>query len=152
MHLSYKHGKDVERLWNYAKDNNLIGLDPLIELLGEWNEVKETVKDRMSRIWINQMEMFVNEMKLNDIVVILEGWHSLLGVVEELKECEYRRELSSRRGVFFDHVRPVAKWRRKYDYGEHPELPERVKGFNNTLSKVEHGSKRWSILTDMEIS
>ena len=44
MHLSYRHGKDVKRLWNYAKDNNLIGLDPLIELSGEWNEVKKVYK------------------------------------------------------------------------------------------------------------
>ena len=71
--------------------------------------------------------------------------------MEELKDCRYCSVLTSREGIFFDHVRRVVKWRKKYDYDERLEIPGRVKGFDNTLSKVEYGSKRWSILSGIDI-
>jgi len=149
MHLSYD-GEDKEPLWNYAKENNVIGLDYPSEVNDDWNHVSESVKERVPRIWVKQFEMFCNQMREGDIVIILEGWHSILGIAE-VEDRKYRYEQGlSENGVFFDHIRRV-KWIKKHDYGKHPKLPRPVRGFRNTLYRVERNTGRWSILSNTDV-
>lgn len=147
MHLSYD-GQNRESLWNYAKENNVIGLDYPDVVREEWNRVRQSVKDRLPRIWVKQFDMFCHEIRSGDIVVILEGWHSLLGIAEVLRGYRYRRGLSEDE-TFFDHVRQV-RWLKKYDYGQHPRLPYPINGFRNTLYKVNSGTRRWLNLSTIE--
>jgi len=150
MHLSYGEGsiENRKRLWNYAKENNVIGLDYPGVVTDDWSRTPEEMRRLLPPIWRKQFDMFCNEMEIGDIVVILEGWLSLLGIAEVLKRHEYRRELSETR-KFFDHVREV-RWLKKYDFGEHPRLPNPVKGFLNTIHRVEHGTNRWRILSTID--
>jgi hypothetical protein len=88
-------------------------------------------------------------MKKGDVVVILEGWHSLLGIARVDDDShQYDKGLSKKENLnrFFDHVRQV-KWEVKYEYGRHPKLPVLIRGFNNALSRVEKGTKWWLMLT-----
>lgn len=146
MHLSY-NGRKRKELWNYAKEKNLIGLDYPSVVYDDWNKVRNIVKERLPKIWVKQFDMFCNEMKIDDIVVVFEGWHSILGIAKVSEsDYQYETELSEEKGGdFFDHVRPV-QWIKKYKYGKHPKTPSLIKGFNNTLYKVVPGTKRWSAL------
>lgn len=148
MHLSYGEGIHRERLWNYAKNNNVIGLDYPRVVTDNWIRTPEEVRDLLPPIWRKQFNMFCYEMVIGDIVVILEGWLSLLGIAEVLTTHRYRRELSETE-MFFDHVRDV-RWLKKYDFGEHPRLIHPLKGFLNTLHRVERGTKRWRILSTID--
>jgi hypothetical protein len=157
MHLAYGAGreKERERLWNYAKQNELIGLDLTNDVRNDWNEVSDSVKRSLrSRrpVWVEQFDTFCNEMKIYDLVMILNGWDSLLGIAEISEPCHrYNRSLSEvSGGPFFDHVRRV-KWTRAWDYYRRLILPEPVKGFNNTLFKVKTHTRFWSILTNIDV-
>lgn len=157
MHLAYGAGreKERERLWNYAKQNRIIGLDLVDFVRNDWNDVSDSVKQllRSQRpIWFKQFDRFCNEMTVDDLVMVLNGWDSLLGVAE-ISEPRYRyvKSLSEASGgPFFDHVRSV-KWRRACDYDRRLVLPEPIRGFNNTLLKVKTGTKFWSILANVDI-
>jgi len=96
--------------------------------------------------------MFCNEMKKGDIVLILSGWDSLLGVAEIIESrYQYDRNLSERIvEPFFDHVRQV-RWDRKYEYASRLTIPQPIRGFNNTLYRVEPPTRRWLILENLEI-
>jgi len=145
MHLSYD-GNDRKRLWEYAKENDIIGLDYPAVVDNNWNRIEQSVKNSLPRIWVGQFDAFCNEIRAGDIVVILEGWHSLLGIAEILGDYRYERGLSEA-GPFFDHIRPV-RWIKKYDYGQHPRLSHPIERFTNTLSRVERGTRRWLSLSD----
>jgi len=148
MHLSYD-GEERERLWNYAKENDIIGLDYPDEVRDDWNRVRESVRDKIPRIWVRQFDMFCNEMREGDIVVTLEGWFSLLGVAEVVKGYEYQCGLYGSE-EFFDHVRRV-RWIKKHDYGKHPRLQHPIEGFRNTLYRVEPSTRRWKNLFTADI-
>jgi len=150
MHLSY-NGHEKIRLWNYAKEKKLIGLDVPGIVTNDWSKTRELVKHRLSEIWIRQFDLFCKEMQIGDIVLVLNGWDFLLGVAEIASDdYQYNKELSAGH-IFFDHVRDV-NWIFKFDYDKSPKLPHRLYGFNNTLSKVESNTERWRDLIDLDIS
>lgn len=143
MHLSY-NGRKKKELWNYAKEENLVGLDYPSVVKDDWNKNAVKYKGCLSNIWVKQFSMFCEEMKKDDIVLVLDGWHFILGIAKVIGDYEYRGELF---GIFFDHIRPV-QWEknRVYEYEKRPKTPSPIKGFNNTLCKVEPGTSRWSKL------
>jgi len=146
MHLSWR-GRQRKELWNYARENDLIGLDYPPVVKDDWNKVRDMVKENLPKIWVRQFDMFCKEMKVGDIVVVLEGWHSILGIARITgNRHQYRKELSEER-KFFDHVRKV-QWVKKYEYGKHPKTPSLIEGFNNTLYKAKSDTRRWSALVD----
>lgn len=150
MHLSYGRGKRHMRepLWEYAKKNDIIGLDLPDLVNDDWNKVKELVKERISGNWQRQFELFYNQMKKGDIVVILSGWKSVLGVAEVTdNKPKYDKKLKVEEN-FFEHVRGVS-W---YPFDEPHVLKYQVIGFNNTLQKVERGTKWWASLATIEIT
>jgi len=74
-------------------------------------------------------------MKPNDLVIIANGWDSLLGIGRiKLSKLpyEYRREL---RGIFFDHVRNVI-WDSAQEYDNRIRLPTPLAGFDRTLLRI----------------
>jgi predicted Mrr-cat superfamily restriction endonuclease len=149
MHLSY-NGKQRRELWNFAKENDLIGLDVPEIVTDDWSKICHSVKRRLSKTWIRQFNIFCTEMQAGDIVIILNGWDSILGIAELTKNSyEYDRALSAEQ-KFFDHIRKV-KWLKKYEYHSRLTLSTSLQGFNNTLSKVVPNSTRWSILTSLDI-
>lgn len=151
MHLSY-NGRERKRLWNYAKENNLIGLDYPDVVTDDWNKIREAVKGSLPPIWVKQFDMFCNEMKVGDIVLVLSGWDSLLGIAEII-EYRYQYDKNLSQGIvepFFDHVRQV-QWIIKYEYANRLSIPQPIKGFNNTLSRVESHTHRWLILKNLNI-
>ena len=152
MHLSY-NGNKREELWNYAKDNNLIGLDAPGIVTENWTEARkrESVRRQLGVTWIRQFDTFCFEMGVGDLVLVLCGWDSLLGVAEIVRrKHRYDRELSASE-KFFDHVKPV-KWIKKYEYANRERLAEPLVSFNNTVSKVTPRSRRWSALTSLILS
>ena len=153
MHLSYGGPKgERERLWNYAKDHNIIGLDYPDIVRDDWVKVRESVKRLLPKIWIRQFDIFCHEMQVGDIVVALNGWDSLLGIAEIAKPMyKFDRKLSgSETSGFFDHIRQV-DWTKKREYANRLTLPQPIRGFNNTLSKVTPNSQRWSIFANVDI-
>jgi hypothetical protein len=151
MHLSY-NGDERERLWDYAREHDLIGLDLPDDVTDDWIRVREKVKGSIPSIWVRQFDIFCNEMTVGDIVLILSGWDSLLGIAE-ITECNHRydRSLSGRELTgFFDHIRRV-RWIREYEYAHRIPLSQPIQGFNNTLSTVRPSSQRWSNLTGLNV-
>ncbi|VVB51548.1 Uncharacterised protein [uncultured archaeon] len=148
MHLSYGRNYKRELLWNYAKENKIIGLDLPNIVNGDWNKEKESARERgISGIWEKQFDIWYNDMGKGDIVMILAGWKSILGVAEiDDNYPEYNQEFSVKE-KFFEHIRRV-NWIKKYDFDE---VPCQVKGFYNTLRKVERGSKWWTSLANIEL-
>lgn len=151
MHLSYE-GRERERLWNYAQENNLIGLSHPRFVTEDWNKIGEDDKRSLSPIWIKQFDMFCNEINIGDIVLVLSGWDSLLGIAEVTESCyHYDRTLSEDTPEsFFDHIRRV-QWHRTRTYTNRLQLPQPVRGFLNTLFKVEPETQRWLILINVDI-
>jgi len=149
MHLSY-NGDKREELWNYAKGKNLIGLDAPGIVTKDWIKVRESAKRSLGRTWTRQFDILCTEMLAGDLVLVLNGWDSLLGIAEIVgNRHNYDRKLSDTH-TFFNHIRQV-KWVKKHEYANRQTLPEPLQGFNNTLSKVTPSSPRWSLLTDLNI-
>jgi len=149
MHLSYE-GSEREELWNYGKKNNVIGLSKSI-VNNDWVKVGGSVKNSLSNTWIRQFDTFCNEMNAGDVVLVLKGWDSLLGVAEiKERRHKYSKKLKGRKGPFFDHIRDVT-WIKEHEFDARRRLPKPVKGFNNTLSKVTPNSKWWPILVGLDI-
>lgn len=150
MHLSYGKNNRRNLLWNYAKKNNIVGLDLPYIVEDDWNKVKELAKERgISRIWEKQFEIFYNEMGKDDIVVILAGWDSILGVAKVDDEYPEYNEKIRIEEEFFEHFRKV-RWLKAYNFDNCFRLRNPVKGFNNTLQKVKQGSKWWTSLVTTE--
>lgn len=150
MHLSY-NGKRRRDLWDFAKENNLIGLDVPEIVTADWLKIRQSAKRKLTNTWIRQFDIFCAEMQAGDIVIILNGWNSVLGIAEVTQNSyEYDPTLSAEQ-KFFDHIREV-RWLKKYEYPNRLTLSTPLQGFNNTLSKVVPNSKRWSILTSLDIS
>lgn len=154
MHLSYgDEGKCTipykEHLWNVARERKKIGLSHyLVE--GAWND--EGVEDSalakgLVPIWRHQFDLFYNHMRKDDIVVILVGWDSILGVAEVTGEPEpYDKK---EEGKFFSHTRKV-RWIKDYDFDKRHMITP-VKGFINTLHMVEQGTERWTNLMTVKL-
>ena len=150
MHLSYE-GHEWKRLWDYARENGFIGLShPFIT--EDWNKDRDYSIKALSRTWVKQFDMFCNEMQAGDILLVLRGWDSLLGIAEVTgPEYNFDSCLSGDNcEPFFDHVRKV-KWHKTYSHDNPLKLPEPVKGFVNSLSKVKPDTQRWSLLANITI-
>ena len=144
MHLSYD-GEDRERLWDYAKDNNIIGLSHR-DVNDNWTKVREKAKNLIGKGWVRQFDTFCG-MQKGDIVMVFHGMDSVLGVA---RTTESRHEYDKKTGdVFFDHFRRVG-WIRKYDYSGRKMLPKLLEGFSHTLSRVTSSSPRWDMLTNLD--
>lgn len=147
MHLSYD-GRQRRRLWNYAREGNLIGLSHG-DVNDDWNKVQKFVA--VSDTWRRQFDTFCNRMVVDDIVLVLHGWFSLLGIAEVSKpRHRYDERLSMGVEPFFDHVREV-RWIRRFEYDNRLALPEPLEGFNNTLSIVDPTKKYWPILINLDV-
>ena len=155
MHLSYGTGTEEDRAkhWNYAKDEELIGLDLPEEVPKNWNEMSDSAKQslRLRRPnWFKQFEVFCNEMKVDDLVVVVNGWDSFLGIGKISKpKHEYCKVLSENR-TFFDHVRSV-NWERARNYDKRIQLSAPLKGFDRTLLKVKANTRFWKILSNVAL-
>lgn len=148
MHLSYGGDKkDQERLWNYALENNLIGLDSPKLVKADWATLSEEEKSVVSSTWKRQFNIFCFDMKSRDYVVVLNGFSHLLGIGKVSAPHKFDYSLSYK---FFNHTRKV-DWKLKCDYEKRLLLPQPLKGFNNTLSKVTEASSRWSFLQNVEL-
>lgn len=156
MHLSYNTRTEEDRRehWNYASDRDhpLIGLD-LKEVPKDWNDMRDSEKEALRSQkpnWYDHFEWFCNEMKPNDLVIIANGWDSLLGIGRIKRSqppYEYRREL---RGIFFDHVRKVI-WDVAQEYDKRIRLPTPLRGFNRTLLRVRANTPFWEILSEVHL-
>ncbi len=157
MHLSYGTMTEEDRRehWNYARDHSLIGLDLPREVPRDWNEMTDAQKQALRSQkpnWYDHFEWFCNEMKPNDLVIIANGWDSLLGIgkVKPSKPpYRYRRELSAR-AIFFDHVRDVI-WERAQEYDDRILLPTPLMGFDRTLLMVKFNTTFWEILSNVNL-
>jgi hypothetical protein len=146
--------EDRREHWNYASDKNhpVIGLD-IEEVRRNWNDMSEHEKQTLRSQkpnWYDHFEWFCNEMKPNDLVIIANGWDSLLGIGRiKLSEppYEYREEL---RGIFFDHIRKV-KWDVAREYDDRIRLCPPLTGFDRTLLRVKPNTAFWEILSHVEI-
>jgi hypothetical protein len=147
MHLSY-NGEESERLWDYARQNKCIGLDVPGIVRDNWTKVREEAKRGLAPVWIGQFDAFCR-MHKGDLVLVLKGQESLLGVarIDDLTH-KYDKELS-RKKKFFDHYRTV-QWRQAYTYANAKKLSETLI-FTNTLAKVTRQSPRWKMLTNTYI-
>jgi hypothetical protein len=78
MHLSYG-GSEKKRLWDYAVDKQVIGLDLPRDVTDNWSKIRQSAVKILKSGWINQFDMFCYEMGVGDIVVVLEGQEHVLG-------------------------------------------------------------------------
>lgn len=155
MHLSYGNNHRREPLWDYAKENEVIGLDLPGIVDDSWNKekVKELARRKgISAIWEKQFDIFY-EMERCDIVMILSGWKSILGVAKVADgEPKYDKKLKKEEN-FFEHIREVS-WLKKYDFDKPFVLQEDVT-FYNTLKMVKQdtawGAKTWTSLVNIEL-
>jgi hypothetical protein len=147
MHLSYA-GEEKERLWDYGKENRLIGLDHRL-VTDYWLRIRDRVKHQLDPVWVNQFNLFCEDMHIGDIVLALDGCEYLLGIAE-IKEnvAKYKKNLQ---GVFFDHVRLV-DWILAYDYDKSTPLPHALDRFTNTLRRVDAGKRYWNDLAPLQIN
>jgi hypothetical protein len=151
MHLSYG-GAEREPLWKCAIEHNIIGLHHRKVWEYDWIKAPEWVKNRISKFWQNQLDIFSKEIENNDTVIILSGWDSILGIAENIGPYKYQKELTSSEqvyGDFFCYTREV-QWRKNYDYNKRYKLISPLNGFNNTISKVKKGDKRWTKLVNLD--
>jgi len=145
MHLSYD-GEERERLWNYAKENNIIGLShKYVE--DDWTKVRKKAKNLVGKGWVRQFDSFCR-LEKGDIVMLLNGMDSVLGVaIATESKHRYDENLND---VFFDHTRRV-EWKVKYEFTRRKNLPKLLEGFSHTLSRVTKKSPRWHMLVNLDL-
>jgi hypothetical protein len=147
MHLSYT-GKEKERLWNYARENSLIGLDHNL-VTDYWPKIRDRVRYQLDPVWVNQFSLFCEDMQIGDIVLALDGCDRLLGIAKVQENvARYEKKLL---GVFFDHIR-IVTWVLAYDYDKSVSLPHALDRFTNTLQRVNVGRRYWNDLAPLQIS
>lgn len=151
MHLSRGKNCDREELWDFARRKRIIGLDHR-DVSGDWPEVKDEVRNNLSFQWAKQFDMFCENMSHKsicdgDIVVLMAGHYYVLGVGKVVGPHKYDIRYSDR-GEFFNHVRPI-DWLIEYDYEKRKRIPQVV--FDPTLDRVEKGSKRWLVLSTIDL-
>lgn len=154
MHLTYD-GDNGEVLWEYAKQRGKIGLD-LWAFNMSWND--QTPDEKLvfyhnSRMWYNQFEALCNKMEKDDIIVIIQGQKSILGVGRTTKgkgEYDYSPELKTKE-IFFDHTRDVS-WDMTWNYDDNnkPDIV-RLPIFTATLMRAPAGGKYWEALQKVEL-
>jgi hypothetical protein len=156
MHLSYGTGTDEDRrkYWNFGKDSNLIGLDRL-DVNTDWNDKTEAEKKKYGSqdpTWYRQFEMFCNKMTKGDLVVVMAGLDSILGIGKVSKADYYYCPKFKEDKSFFDHVRNI-RWGKiwNYDNKHRPKLPEPLMIFSDTLRCITTKSKFWKVLYNADL-
>jgi len=151
MHLSYGlNKKERERLWKYATEKNMIGLDLPDIVTRDWVTLSESEREMAGPHWIRQFDRFCNEMHKGDFVVILNGIYSLLGIAKITEPTHhFDPYLSSKENPnpFFDHIRENVEWIKKYPW-DGCTLPQPLT-FDGTLDRATSRSRspRWRVLT-----
>jgi len=151
MHLSY-NGAEREPLWKYAREHNIIGISHREVWEHDWIKASDSVKNRTSKFWQNQLNIFSKEIENNDTVIIFNGWDSILGIAEIIGPYKYQKQLARfepENGDFFCYTREI-QWRKEYDYNTSYKLISPLNGFNNTISKVKQSDKRWTKLVNLD--
>jgi len=153
MHLSYGMNKsERKRLWKYATDNNMIGLDLPYIVKKDWTTLSDSERQATPQNWIRQFDLFCREMHVGDYVVILNGTRSVLGIAKITEpRHRYNPDLSgNKNNDFFDHIRENVKWIKKYQY-DGCSLPQPLT-FDNTIERVTPRTRslRWKILTAID--
>jgi hypothetical protein len=149
MHLSY-NGKNKTKLWNYAVENELIGLDVPGIVPDNLSIIRRKVTNELGKGWTRQFNCFCDIMRKGDFVMVFDGMSAILGVAKnKTANHRYDRSLSQNK-QFFDHIRDV-EWIRKSEFIRPIRLKKPLYGFSNTLTRVPSGSPRWPILTLIEI-
>jgi hypothetical protein len=157
MHLSYGTMTEEDRRehWNHAKDRDhpLIGLDLPDEVPKKWSEMSDSEKQTLRSkrpIWHNQFEMFCNEMKADDLVIVANGWDSLLGIGKvKASQPPYEHHVELR-NIFFDHTRKV-RWDVAKEYADRIRLSTPLAGFDRTLLRVKPNSRFWGNLSNVDL-
>ncbi len=153
MHLTYD-GEEGPKLWKFGKENRIIGLDRS-DVNQNWNSISQAQKLAFfwntSRTWYRQFEDFCNRMEKDDLVTVLEGQKSVLGIARVLQgrgEYYYRPQLKTER-VFFDHVKDV-EWKKVWDYDskDKPEVAKAI-NFSCTIQRAPKDGKFWKALSDI---
>ena len=104
MHLT-DNGEKGPKLWDYARKHKLIGLDRS-DMNHNWNDFTDAEKKayywNISITWHRQFQAFCNKMEKDDVVVVLEGQHSVLGVgrVEKGERETHRYQPDLKPNVF----------------------------------------------------
>jgi len=150
MHLNYSHRKNEEELWNFASAKRLIGLQHR-KVDSDWMKIRTKNIKGLTKDWRTQFNYLceginANSMENGDIVLVLCGMDSLVGVAEIIGDHKFRPYLAD---VFFDHVRRV-RWIKAYTYEDKLNIPD-VEGFSRTLTIVKKGSNRWSKLGEINL-
>ena len=144
MHLSYG-GEYRERLWRYAYENNLIGLD-YEGVDEEWVKIPESKREKLiqTRDWHRQFQLFCENMKVGDCVLVTAGMSPsyLLGVGLVASPYFFDKKLDE----FFRHLREV-RWLVKYKWEDRRPFKAY---FRKTLLRIDSNSRLWN-LTDREI-
>jgi len=156
MHLSYGAGTDEDKRkhWEFGKDSNLIGLDR-VDVNFDWNEQTEADKKEFGSLnpnWYRQFETFCNKMKRGDLVVVIAGLDSILGIGEIARNDYYYCPKLKKDRTFFDHIRNVT-WKKAWSFEDRnrPFLLQQLMVFNDTLRKITPNSPFWKILCNVEI-
>ncbi len=146
--MQLRYGRDPSeptrrRLWEFARTNNLIGLDytrhPNANL--SWEDFPPSQKGLLSAWWRHQFDLFYSIQK-NDCVVVLDGQTKLLGVGIAISPCEFRSEQTG----FFRHVITV-DWLQAFEWDKRLRLPLQLwfGGFRNTIQKIDKNSGYWRV-------
>lgn len=154
MHLSYGAGtdEDKEKHWEFGKSSNLIGLDRT-DINQDWNDLGEDEKETFRSSnpnWYRQFETFCNKMTKDDIVVVMAGLDSILGIGLITRHDYFYCPKFKTDRTFFDHVRNIS-WITAWDYksNNRPFLSEPLMIFNDTLRRVAPNSSFWNAIIDL---
>ncbi len=160
MHLSYGDKSSRRKCWDFACKHNLVGLaDPEDRVNEDWFEFKrkhgeDENKKLIGDARFQQLKLFCEDMKVEDIVVIMAGEDRLLGIGLVGDYWYEPRYHSKRGGEFFSHVREVKCWIRRMEYDEAISfhIPEGY-AFKRTIRKIERDkdSELWNKLTRQDI-
>jgi hypothetical protein len=150
-----QEGKNTAELWTYAKTHNVIGFSWDI-VKGDWNDFltglgvlgREAFWEHYE-VLAGQFDLFCNHLHEDEIVVVVDGLSTLLGVgrlIVKDPEHPYRYE-PDLRDAFFDHVRDV-----QWEYKAAPvTLANPLLGFTNTILKVEAPNFYWLRTYDINL-
>jgi len=154
MHLNYGTGTDEDRqtIWEFGKNNKIIGLD-VLDVNQDWNTKTKKEKEDFrleAPNWFDHFEKFCNNMTKNDTVIIMAGHNFFLGLGRiTKKDYNYNPSLKNDR-KFFDHTRKV-EWEIALEYNNRVKLRKPLKGFNRTLLRITPNHKYWRILESLNV-
>ena len=139
MHASYGRRASRQGLWDFAKQNSLIGLD-FGGIDQRWDQVSNVKRSSLTRIWQHQFELF-SSIEDGECVLVANGQTDLLGVGLAKEPYKFEGKLGDN---FFRHVRRV-KWLVAYDWNRRMPVGNSLVGFRNTTLRVGEESPFWRL-------